>query len=488
MKRFVTGFVLVILAVAVLFHTRPLSAADTDFLIYFENSTLALKSQTVDRTIYLPLQEIVRHLGLASTDATGAMTFTIQGQNSRLVLTPGSGFISYNDQTILLQNPIRRDGGQWLVPLDFLSQGLSRVAGMEFRYKPGTRRVFAGRVTTTELAMNAQSLGALTRLTLRAGSPIEVELQKETAQRRAVLVLKGKAIDPARERLDYKDALLQSVVFDDSDGTPRLIIGVADDVRDIRVTPSDGNRVYFVDFVREIVSENTPAATAASAPAPAPRANANIAAGSGVRVIVIDAGHGGIETGTANAGTLEKDLTLGLSRHLRTALQTRFSATIVLTRDSDIDLTSEARSGVANNNQASLFISLHTGYSPDKMASASSIYVMKPDFTGGLPEPAGGRLFLPWYMAFRTNASASQAMAESLQKSLSDALPGWKFPIRYAPIGVLASATMPAVALELGNLNNDTTAKALTEAEFQTKLATTIAAGIDSSAAGGRKQ
>src|SRR5262245_31020473 len=241
MKRIVTGLVLVTLAVAVLFRTLPLSAADTDFLIYFENSTLALKSQTVAGTVYLPLQEIVRHLGLASTDATGVMTFTIQGQNSRLVLTPGSGFISYNDQSILLQNPIRRDGGQWLVPLDFLSQGLSRVAGLEFRYRPGTRRVFAGKVMTTELAMNAQSLGALTRLTLRAGSPIEVELQKETAQRRAVLVLKDRAIDPARERLDYKDALLQSVAFDDSDGNPRLLVGVGDDFSDIWLSRYDDN-------------------------------------------------------------------------------------------------------------------------------------------------------------------------------------------------------------------------------------------------------
>jgi len=268
MKRVVTGFVFVTLAAAVLFYTRSLSAADTDFLIYFENSTLALKSQTLDRAVYLPLQEIVRHLGLASTDATGVMTFTIQGQNSRLVLTPGSGFISYNDQPILLQNPIRREGGQWLVPLDFLSQGLSRVAGVEFRYRPGTRRMFAGKVTTTELAMNAQSLGALTRLTLRAGSPIEVDLQKETAQRRAVLVLKGRAIDPARERLEYKDALVQSVEFEDSDGMPRLLIGMAEGVRDIRLTPSDGNRVYFVDFVREVVSEGapptTPTASAAS--------------------------------------------------------------------------------------------------------------------------------------------------------------------------------------------------------------------------------
>ena len=75
-----------------------------------------------------------------------------------------------------------------------------------------------GESNTIELAMNAQSLGALTRLTLRAGSPVDVELQKETAQRRAVLTFKSKAIDPARERLDYKDALVQSVSFDDAGG------------------------------------------------------------------------------------------------------------------------------------------------------------------------------------------------------------------------------------------------------------------------------
>src|SRR4030095_5891914 len=223
-------------------------------------------------------------------------------------------------------------------------------------------------------------------------------------------------------------------------------------------------RVYFVDFVREITSEAAaPPTTAASAPAPPARANANIAPGAGVRVIVIDAGHGGIETGAANSGTLEKDLTLLLARGLRTARERRLSATIVLTRDSDIDLTSEARTAVANNNQASLFISLHTGYSPDKMASGSSIYVMKPDFTGGISELPGGRLFLPWYMAYRTSSAASQAMAESLQKNLDQALPGWKFPIRYGPMGVLASATMPAVALEIGNLNNDTSVKTLTD-------------------------
>jgi N-acetylmuramoyl-L-alanine amidase len=115
---------------------------------------------------------------------------------------------------------------------------------------------------------------------------------------------------------------------------------------------------------------------------------------------------------------------------------------------------------------------------------------MKSDFTGGTPDPPGGRLFLPWYMGYRLSASNSQDLAMQLQKDLNQALPGWKFPIRQAPIGVLASATMPAVAIEIGNLNNDVSVKTLTDADFQTKLAATLAAGIEQYAvahAGARK-
>jgi N-acetylmuramoyl-L-alanine amidase len=492
MKRVLIGFLIVLVTATALLYTRKLAAADTDFLIYFENSTLALKSQTVERTPYLPLLEIVRHLGLAFTDATGSLTFTIQGQNSRLVLTPGAAFVSYNDQPVLLQNPVRRENGQWLIPLDFLSQGLSRVAGIEFRYRPGSRRVFAGKVMTTELAMNAQSLGALTRLTLRSGAAIDVELHRESQQHRAILTLKGKALDPVRERLDYKDTLVQSVAFEDSDGSPRLIVGVADDTRDIRISASEENRVHFIDFIRGTATETTtPVTPAPTAPGPAAaRPNGNGSTLTNVRVIAIDAGHGGMETGATNAGTLEKELTLALARRLRTALQSRLAATVVLTRDSDVALTGEARVAVANTNQANLFVSLHTGYSPEKTASGSSIYIMKSDFTGGTPEPPGGRLFLPWYMGYRLSGSSSQALATALQKDLNQALPGWKFPIRQAPIGVLASATMPAVAIEIGNLNNDVSVKTLTDVEFQTKLAGTIAAGIEQYAiahAGNRK-
>jgi N-acetylmuramoyl-L-alanine amidase len=466
-----------------------LSAAETDFPIYFEDSTLALKSQTIERVTYLPLVDLVRHLGLAYTDSTGVVTFTIQGQNSRVVLTPGSTFVSVNDQPTLLQSPIRRDNGQWLVPVDFLSQGLSRVAGLEFRYKPGTRRVFAGKVMPAELVMNAQASGSSTRLVLRAGSPIEVDLQKDAAQHRVTLTIRGRPVDPARERLDYKDALVQSIAFEDSEGTPRVIVGITDEVHDIRIAAAEESRVHFVDFIRE-VNDTTPA----PAPAPpvisaAPPRPPAASVGGSLRVIVIDAGHGGIDSGSIHAGTLEKDLTLALARRLREALQSRLGANVILTRDSDVALTAEARAAVANNNQAGIFISLHTGYSPDKNASGSSLYLMKPEFTAGLVEPRGGRLFFPWYMAYRLNQDASTAIAADLQKQLTEAFPGWKFPIRRGPIGVLASTTAPAVAIEVGNLNNEVSVKTLLDEEAQNKLATTIAAGIErfsSRLAGGR--
>ena len=456
---------------------RAVTAADTDFTIYFENSSLPLKSKSLNRTVYLPLIEIVKHLNLPYTDDFRLETFTVGNPSARIVTTRNSALISVDDQIVLLQNPVRRDEGIWLVPLDFLSQGVSRIAGIEFRYRPGASRIFAGNVNPAELVMNAQALGPMTRLTLRTGTAVGWDLRREPGQRRAILTLKGKPVDPLRERLDYKDRLLESVNFDDSDGVAKLLINTSDDVREIRTAAADENRVYFVDFLREAaVTEAVPP----PALTPPPAVARPDAPSSSLRVIVIDAGHGGIDDrGTASGGILEKDLTLAIARKLRSEIQSRLGATVLLTRDSDVALTSEARSAVANNNQAGLLISLHVGYSANTMDSGSSIYLIQEGFAANLSTTSSDRLFLPWYLAYRTSRQSSEQIATILQQELSKALPVWRFPIRSGPIAVLASATMPAVAIEVGNLNNALNAQTLTEGDFQTKLATAVAMAVE---------
>jgi N-acetylmuramoyl-L-alanine amidase len=194
-----------------------------------------------------------------------------------------------------------------------------------------------------------------------------------------------------------------------------------------------------------------------------------------VRVIVIDPGHGGMDPGVKTSAGSEKDLTLALARRLRTELQGRLGATVLLTRDSDIALDNEARSAVANNNQANLFLSVHVGYSANKSDSTSTIFIMKDGFGDPASQTTGReQLFLPWYLGYRVHRQGSVAAANVLQQELQKAIPESKFPIRTAPLALLSSAAMPSLLVEIGNLNNTVNAQALLDTGFQNRLATAI--------------
>ena len=218
-----------------------------------------------------------------------------------------------------------------------------------------------------------------------------------------------------------------------------------------------------------------------AAPSPAPAAPPAKTGNAGVRVIVIDPGHGGIDIGTTTTGALEKDLTLAMARKLRAALQSRLGATVLLTRDSDVALSNEARAAVANNNQADLFISLHVGYSANKADLGSSLYVIQENFAASSADSAARpqRLFLPWYQGYRRQRDASVNAAMILAQDLSDSLPGWSFPLRTGPIGVLASTVMPGVLVEIGNLNNAASTQALLDDAFQNRFSTTVAGSVE---------
>ena len=453
-------------------------AADANFPIYFPSSKLVVKAETLNRETYLPLKEILESMGVPYTDALALETLTIRSGNARLVVTKNSALISYNDQIVLLPSPVLREDSRWLVPMEFLTLGLTRLTGTEFRYRPGTPRIFAENVEAPELEMNAQTLGPITRLTIRCGVPLNLDLKRDN--QRAVLAIDRSPLDPVRERLDHRDRLLRSVVFDDADGEAKLILDITRDVSDIRLTPADNNRIYFVDLLRkgEPITEAPPVET----PAPAAKPDVIPPVERKVRVIVIDPGHGGMDTGAKGATVAEKDLTLILARRLRTALQMRLGTTVLLTRDSDIALDNEARSAVANNNQANLFISLHAGYSPNKLDASSSVFVMKENFgeatSTSAPAAARDQLFLPWYLGYRTHRQASMAAANILQEELSKAIQGSKFAVRTAPLAVLSSATMPSLLLELGNLNNLANAQTMVDGGYQTRLINTIADAV----------
>jgi N-acetylmuramoyl-L-alanine amidase len=476
MKRHRIAILVAALCAALFIFGGLIHAADTSFPIYFPDSKLIVKADVTNRTLYLPIKEIIGHIGLPYTDSIALETLTVRSGSNQLVVTKNSGFISYNNQIILLPSSILREDNRWLAPVEFLTMGLTRMTGMEYRYRPGTNRIFAGNVEAPELEMNAQTLGPITRLTLRCAVPINLEVNRENPTR-AVLAINRTPLDPTREHIDHRDRLLRSVSFDDSDGNSKLVLDINREVSDLRVTPADNNRIFFVDLLR--AGEPITAAPPPVEPAtPAAKPDA-VTPNRRVRVIVIDPGHGGMDTGVKTSTGAEKDLTLALARRLRTALQTRLGATVLLTRDSDVALDNEARSAVANNNQANLFISLHVGYSANRTETSSSIFIMKENFGEAYSQTsAKDQLFLPWYLGFRIRRQGSVAAANLLQEELLKGIAGWKFPVRTAPLAILSSATMPSLMFEIGNLNNSVNAQTLADAAFQAKLVNSIADAV----------
>jgi N-acetylmuramoyl-L-alanine amidase len=465
MKAFRIAVLVAALVAALFIFGGRIRAADTTFPIYFPDSKLLVKADIMNRSVYLPIREIISHIGLAYTDSIALETLTVRSGSNQLVVTKNSALISYNGQIILLPSPILREDGRWLAPVEFLTSGLAKMVGMEFRYHPGTSRLFVGNVDAPELEMNAQTLGPITRLTLRCATPINIDMKREDATK-VTLTINRTPLDPLRDRFDHRDRLLRSVAFDDADGNSKILLEITRDVSDLRITPADNNRIYFVDLLRR--GEPVSAAPAATEPGTASAGKPD-SSDRHVRVIVIDPGHGGMDTGVKGALGSEKDLTLTLARRLKAAVQTRLGTTVLLTRDSDVALDNEARSAVANNNQANLLISLHVGYSANK--GESSIFIMKEGFGDNFSQTsARNPLFLPWYLGYRTHRQGSAAAAAILQEELVKAIPGWSFPVRTAPLAVLSSATMPSLMFEVGNLNNIATAQTLWDTEFHTRL------------------
>src|SRR5215216_2770227 len=76
--------------------------------------------------------------------------------------------------------------------------------------------------------------------------------------------------------------------------------------------------------------------------------------------IVIDAGHGGHDTGAGGKYSFEKDISLGVALKLAQTIEAELpEVDVVLTRTSDIYQSPPTKAGIANNNKGDLFVSIH---------------------------------------------------------------------------------------------------------------------------------
>jgi N-acetylmuramoyl-L-alanine amidase len=221
--------------------------------------------------------------------------------------------------------------------------------------------------------------------------------------------------------------------------------------------------------------------------------------GAGRKIIVIDPGHGGLDSGTNGVnGLAEKDLVL--AEGLRVAKMLRSRGYIVhMTRDNDTFIPLRERVAIARADKADLLISLHADSNPDPAVDGLSIYTLsdgrsdreaaalakrenQSDVIAGVDLSAENAPVAPILidLAQRDSINKSSLFAATALKRLSgvtDILA--RSPHRSASLAVLVAPDVPAVLIELGYLSNAADAAQMNTDAWRRRIAGAIADTVD---------
>lgn len=473
-------------------------------------ASLTVLSRDARRTIPLTVandQELVSLDELASifqlTVREEAAAVTVSSRGRTIVFNPEQTIASVAGRMISLPTRPARIAGRLWVPLDFISRAVAPVTDTRIELRRPSHLLIIGDLRVPRVTITSEPQAAGHRLLIDAAPSTTSTLTREADHLTikfdadAVdVIVPGVQPQPFLQAIRRVDPVTLAIDLGPRFGSYRSSTQVVDNVShlslDLLPPPSE----------TAPVSTGAPGATpatAAASPSPATTAATSPPADlptfgqptSPIRTVTIDPGHGGQDSGVLGAGGLaEKALALAVGRRLKTTLEARLGLRVLMTREDDRELPLDARTAVANNNKADLFISLHANASFRPSNAGASILVAQfPDeglarralephrvsvFGGGIRDIE----LVPWSQAQIRYLDQSTVLADLLQQHIGARTPLALRPTDRAPLRVLASANMPAVLIELGYLSNAEQEARLGNGEFQNGIAAAIVDAI----------
>jgi N-acetylmuramoyl-L-alanine amidase len=214
-----------------------------------------------------------------------------------------------------------------------------------------------------------------------------------------------------------------------------------------------------------------------------------------VNRVVIDPGHGGADEGTVGRrGLMEKDLVLDVAKRLGKLIEERMGSEVIYTRTDDTFIPLHARTELANEKKADLFLSIHANSSPHPRIGGIEVYYLNLTRSADALDVAARENASSEMSVFELHdliqtitlhdkIEESKGFASHVQASLQT------FESRYnptaknrgvkkAPFVVLIGASMPSVLAEVGFLSNAREEQLLKRAEHRQKLAESLYQGV----------
>ncbi len=218
-------------------------------------------------------------------------------------------------------------------------------------------------------------------------------------------------------------------------------------------------------------------------------------------LVVLDPGHGGIDTGTKGPnGEMEKDIVLDFAQRLREHIEKSGKYRVIMTRSDDTFVPLADRVHIARNAGAALFVSIHADALPhgEGDAQGASIYTLsetasdseaarlaekenRADVIAGVdlktePDDVADILI---DLAERETKSFSVQFAHKLLGEMKAATRLHKKPLKSAGFRVLRAPDVPSVLVELGYVSNRQDLQSLLSDRWRDRTADSIAQAVD---------
>jgi len=267
-------------------------------------------------------------------------------------------------------------------------------------------------------------------------------------------------------------------------------------VRFLAEAAGGGLRVEVAErVVRRVAAPQAPAAGAglsASASVP-PR-------GAGVhrRLVVVDAGHGGVDPGARGpAGTREKDVTLRVARMVADLLRQDPTLDVRMTRDRDTLIALHDRARFANRwrseGQPAVFMSIHCNANESRSEKGYETYFLAEARTADARRveafenasvrfeeqaPTGAMAFILTDLRQNHYLRESGDWAQIIQDGLRTIHPGPNRGVKQAGFAVLRGTFMPSVLVEIGFISNAREEQLLVDREMEAAIAQRLADSV----------
>ena len=215
-----------------------------------------------------------------------------------------------------------------------------------------------------------------------------------------------------------------------------------------------------------------------------------------IKTVVIDAGHGGHDTGCLGASAKEKDIALEISLKLGKLIQENYpDVKVVYTRKTDVFVELHERADIANNHKADLFICIHANSGGNAYGTETfvlglhraeenlavsrrenSAILMEKDYKTKYDgfDPNSPEANIIFRLFQNTYLQQSLLFAAKVQDQLNDYAGRLNRGVKQAGLLVLARTSMPGVLIETGFLTNRNEEKYLMSSKGQTQIATAI--------------